>query len=168
MGFHNILECSKLINPERVIYASSSSVYGDSTKVPFAENDLTDQTISLYAATKKSNGQFAYAFSHNFNIPTIGPKVFYFMVQWEGPDMAYYLFTEKLINNEPIVIYNKGEMSRDMTYIDDIVTGIEGSISIDLSSNESRIYNLGNSNPVPLNKLINFRRLLLKKFFKGI
>ena len=81
--------------------------------------------------------------------------------------MAYYLFTEKLINNEPIVIYNKGEMSRDMTYIDDIVTGIEGSISIDLSSNESRIYNLGNSNPVPLNKLINFfRRLLLKKFLR--
>ena len=165
LGFHNILECSKLINPERVIYASSSSVYGDSTKVPFAENDLTDQTISLYAATKKSNEQFAYAFSHNFNIPTIGLRFFTVYGPMGRPDMAYYLFTEKLINNEPIVIYNKGEMSRDMTYIDDIVTGIEGSISIDLSSNESRIYNLGNSNPVPLNKLINFLEGYCSKSF---
>ena len=167
IGFHNLLECCRLTSPQRIIYASSSSVYGDNRKVPFSESDTTDQTISLYAATKKANEQLAYSFSHNFKIPTIGLRFFTVYGPMGRPDMAYYSFTENLINEKPIVIFNGGKMSRDMTYIDDIVSGILSSVDIKVSKSESRIYNLGNSEPVPLSKLINFiENYCSKKFIK--
>jgi len=126
-GFFNILEAVRH-SPKRVdhlLYASSSSVYGNQHKTPFSVGDDVSKPISLYAATKKSNELMAYTYSHLYDIPTTGLRFFTVYGPWGRPDMAYFSFTEKMLKGETIQIYNHGDMKRDFTYIDDIVQGIE-------------------------------------------
>jgi UDP-glucuronate 4-epimerase len=154
IGFFNILELCKLNNIQKLIYASSSSIYGNNDKVPFSVSDKTDSPVSLYAATKKSNELMAYTYSHLYNIETIGLRFFTVYGPWGRPDMAYFSFTNSILNDNPISVYNNGQLSRDFTYIDDIIAGI---IAICLSKTKfiesARVYNIGNNNPV---SLINF------------
>lgn len=162
-GFTNLIELSKNHEVSHFVYASSSSVYGKNTKIPFSTSDHVDHPISLYAATKKSNEVIAHAYSHLFNIPTTGLRFFTVYGPFGRPDMAYFSFTKKIFSNEEIEIYNNGEMSRDFTYIDDLRDALEKIIfkpakpseSWDSSSpspNESnapfKIFNIGNNNPV--------------------
>ncbi|MCB1118952.1 MAG: NAD-dependent epimerase/dehydratase family protein [Chlamydiia bacterium] len=149
-GFQQVLElCRSLSCP--LIYASSSSVYGRNEKIPFAESDPTDHPASLYGATKKSNELMAEAYHHLFHFPTIGLRFFTVYGPWGRPDMAYYQFAEKIMRDEPIAIYNNGQMERDFTYIDDIVDGIISTFSIDKGSH---LFNLGNHQPIPLLRFI--------------
>jgi UDP-glucuronate 4-epimerase len=151
-GFYNVLEACRKYPVQHLIYASSSSVYGNSTKVPFVETDMTDDTVSLYAATKKSNELFAYNYSHLFRIPTTGLRFFTVYGPWGRPDMAYYGFADKIYNGDEIGLFNGGDMYRDFTYIDDIIEGISRLISKPPSANApavpKRILNIGNSAPV--------------------
>ena len=124
VGFLNILECCRHYEIKHLIYASSSSVYGLNKKVPFSVSDNVDNPISLYAATKKSNELMAHTYSHLFNIPTTGLRFFTVYGPWGRPDMALFLFTKAIIEDESIDVYNYGKMQRDFTYIDDIVNGI--------------------------------------------
>lgn len=150
-GFLNILECCRHNNIKRLVYASSSSVYGNSDKVPFKENLNVDNPISLYAATKKSNELMAYSYSHLYSIETIGLRFFTVYGPWGRPDMAMFLFTDAIINNRPIKVFNNGKLSRDFTYIKDIVAGVTSTI-LDNSKDNSmyKLYNIGNSEPVNL------------------
>ena len=141
-GFLNILECCKDYKVRGLIYASSSSVYGSNKKVPFSELDNVDNPISIYAATKKSNELMASVYNHLYNLNSTGLRFFTVYGEWGRPDMAYYSFTEKILNNEQIEVYNYGKVERDFTYIDDIVTGIKASIEKNFSY---EIFNLGNS-----------------------
>jgi len=141
-GFLNILECCKDYNVKGLIYASSSSVYGSNKKVPFSELDNVDNPISIYAATKKSNELMASVYNHLYNLNSTGLRFFTVYGEWGRPDMAYYSFTKKILNNEQIEVYNYGKVERDFTYIDDIVTGIKASIEKNFSY---EIFNLGNS-----------------------
>ena len=127
-GFLNILECCRYHKIQRLVYASSSSVYGDSDNIPFKETDNVDYPISLYAATKKSNELMAHTYSHLFGIQTIGLRFFTVYGPWGRPDMAMFLFTDAIINNRPIKVYNNGNLSRDFTYIDDVVLGVVSSL----------------------------------------
>ena len=127
-GFLNILECCRHHNVKRLVYASSSSIYGNSATVPFHESANVDKPISLYAATKKSNELMAHTYSHLYNIETIGLRFFTVYGPWGRPDMALFLFTEAILNNQPIKVFNEGKLSRDFTYIDDIVEGVENTI----------------------------------------
>jgi UDP-glucuronate 4-epimerase len=122
-GFLNILECCRNYKVKKLVYASSSSVYGNSDEVPFVETSNVDHPISLYAATKKSNELMAHTYSHLYNIETIGLRFFTVYGPWGRPDMAMFLFTDAIINNRPIKVFNNGDLSRDFTYIDDIVKG---------------------------------------------
>jgi UDP-glucuronate 4-epimerase len=163
IGFFNILEACRHYNVKRLIYASSSSVYGNNSKVPFSEDNNVDHPISLYAATKKSNELLAYTYSHLYGIQTVGLRFFTVYGPWGRPDMAYFKFVKKILCNEPIEVYNNGNLERDFTYIDDIIEGVMRIIeSLDklqnnrtsgsLFNNEvlHRIYNIGNSIPIPL------------------
>ena len=141
-GFLNILECCKDYKVRGLIYASSSSVYGSNKKVPFSELDNVDNPISIYAATKKSNELMASVYNHLYNLNSTGLRFFTVYGEWGRPDMAYYSFTEKILKNEQIEVYNYGKVERDFTYIDDIVTGIKASIEKNFSY---EIFNLGNS-----------------------
>jgi UDP-glucuronate 4-epimerase len=141
-GFLNILECCKDYNVRGLIYASSSSVYGSNKKVPFSEFDNVDNPISIYAATKKSNELMASVYNHLYNLNSTGLRFFTVYGAWGRPDMAYYSFTKKILNNEQIEVYNYGKVERDFTYIDDIVIGIKASIEKNFSY---EIFNLGNS-----------------------
>ena len=125
VGFLNILECCRYNEIKHLLYASSSSVYGANKKVPFLEKDSVDHPISLYAATKKSNELMAHTYSHLYNIPTTGLRFFTVYGPWGRPDMAPMLFADAISNNRSINVFNHGDMSRDFTYIDDIVSGIE-------------------------------------------
>jgi UDP-glucuronate 4-epimerase len=125
VGFLNILECCRHHKIKHLLYASSSSVYGENKKVPFSTEDNVDHPISLYAATKKSNELMAHTYSHLYEIPTTGLRFFTVYGPWGRPDMALYLFAEAISKGKPIQVFNHGEMSRDFTYIDDIVDGIE-------------------------------------------
>ena len=125
VGFSNILEGCRNNKIEHLIYASSSSVYGGNTKMPFVESDNVDHPVSLYAATKKSNELMAHAYSHLFDIPSTGLRFFTVYGPWGRPDMALFLFTKSIIENKPINVFNNGEMVRDFTYIDDIVESIK-------------------------------------------
>ena len=158
IGFYNILEACRKYPVKHLIYASSSSVYGNSTKVPFVETDMTDDTVSLYAATKKSNELFAYNYSHLFRIPTTGLRFFTVYGPWGRPDMAYYGFTEKINNGKEIGLYNGGDMYRDFTYIDDIVEGVSRLIERPPLANfpevPKRIVNIGNADPVYMKDFI--------------
>ena len=150
-GFLNLLECCRHHNIKRLVYASSSSVYGNSNQVPFKESANVDQPISLYAATKKSNELMSHTYSHLYGIETIGLRFFTVYGPWGRPDMAMFLFTDAIINNKPIKVFNNGNLSRDFTYIDDIVNGVLSTLLID-SCNQSlyKLYNIGNSSPVRL------------------
>jgi len=151
VGFLNILECCRHNNIKRLVYASSSSVYGNSKQVPFNEIDNVDNPISLYAATKKSNELMAHTYSHLYGFETIGLRFFTVYGSWGRPDMAYFLFTDAIVNNRPIKVFNNGNLSRDFTYIDDIVDGIVNTLLND-SNNKSlnKLYNIGNSTPIKL------------------
>lgn len=153
IGFYNIIEACRNYNVEKLIFASSSSVYGNTREVPFTENQFVDNPISLYAATKKSNELIAHVYSHLYGIKTIGLRFFTVYGEWGRPDMAYFKFANKMIQGGPIEVYNNGKLERDFTYIDDIITGIEKIIKS--SFNQSfQIYNIGNSKPVNLLKFI--------------
>ena len=150
-GFLNVLECCRHHNVKRLVYASSSSVYGNTDKTPFEETANVDQPISLYAATKKSNELMAHTYSHLYKIETIGLRFFTVYGPWGRPDMAMFLFTDAIINNKPIKVFNNGNLSRDFTYIDDIVGGVVNTL-LKESKNSSlyKLYNIGNGKPVQL------------------
>jgi UDP-glucuronate 4-epimerase len=153
IGFINILECCRHHNVKKLVYASSSSVYGLNDKIPFSTTDNVDHPISLYAATKKSNELMAYTYSHLFGIQTVGLRFFTVYGPWGRPDMAMFLFTEAILSDKPIKVFNEGNLSRDFTYIDDIIQGIyditEG-ITKGGNTMQYKIYNIGNSTPVKL------------------
>lgn len=152
IGFHNILEACRHHPVEHLLYASSSSVYGSNKKVPFEETDFVDNPVSLYAATKKSNELMAHTYSHLYKIPATGLRFFTVYGPMGRPDMAYFGFTDKFFNNEPIHIFNNGDFDndlyRDFTYIDDIVTGI-GKL-IEKPHQGHTVFNIGNNNPEKL------------------
>ena len=165
VGFLNILECCRHSNVKHLVFASSSSVYGANTKMPFSVHDNVDHPVSLYAASKKSNELMAHTYSHLFNLPCTGLRFFTVYGPWGRPDMALFLFTEAIIKGKPIKIFNHGKMQRDFTYIDDIVEGIvrvmeklpqpdpswSGENSDPGSSYTNyKIYNIGNNQPVEL------------------
>ena len=125
VGFVNLLEMCKKFRIKKIVYASSSSVYGDSVSIPFNEKQNLNQPISLYAATKLSNELIAYSYSHLFNIETIGLRFFTVYGPWGRPDMALFLFTNAILKNKAIDVYNNGELYRDFTYIDDIISGVK-------------------------------------------
>jgi UDP-glucuronate 4-epimerase len=155
-GFLNILEGCRNYEVKHLVYASSSSVYGENKKVPFETTDNVDFPISLYAATKKSNELMAHTYGHLYGFKTTGLRLFTVYGPWGRPDMAYYLFAEAISKNKPIKVFNNGKMERDFTYIDDIVIGItkiiEGSI---LDRDHYKIYNIGNNNTESLQNFIN-------------
>jgi UDP-glucuronate 4-epimerase len=154
VGFMNVLECCRHNRIKHLVYASSSSVYGNSDKVPFSENDRVDNPISLYAATKKANELMAHTYSHLYQLPTTGLRFFTVYGEWGRPDMAPMLFADAITNNKPIKVFNNGDLSRDFTYIDDIVEGIVRALKNVPHKTEKqpyyRIFNIGNSQPVPL------------------
>ncbi|WP_298324785.1 NAD-dependent epimerase [uncultured Dokdonia sp.] len=149
VGFLNILECCRDYKVSKLVYASSSSVYGNSKEVPFTEKQPVDEPISIYAATKKSNELMAHTYSHLFNIETVGLRFFTVYGPWGRPDMAMFLFTDAILNNKPIKVFNEGNLSRDFTYISDIIDGVMTVIS-SASQSKNPIYNIGNSKPVRL------------------
>ncbi|MFC4022448.1 NAD-dependent epimerase [Oceanobacillus longus] len=164
VGFIHILEACRHHNVDHLIYASSSSVYGANTKLPFSVHDNVDHPVSLYAATKKANELMAHTYSHLYGLPTTGLRFFTVYGPWGRPDMALYQFTEAILEGKPIKIYNHGNMERDFTYIDDIVEGIvrimnhlpnsnaKWSDNPDASSRNApyKIYNIGSNTPVKL------------------
>ncbi|RYC51422.1 NAD-dependent epimerase [Flagellimonas olearia] len=167
-GFLNILECCRNHKVSKLVYASSSSVYGLSKKIPFSVTDCVDQPISLYAATKKSNELMAHTYSHLFQIPTIGLRFFTVYGPWGRPDMAMFLFTDAIIHNKPLKIFNHGIMERDFTYIDDIVKGVVKIIEKPVTDkidpqNLYKIYNIGNNKSVKLLDFIEEIERNLKK-----
>ena len=161
VGFFNILEMCRYNRVEHMVFASSSSVYGNQKKVPFAITDRVDQPISLYAATKKTNELMAYTYSHLYGIPTTGLRFFTVYGPYGRPDMAYFKFADLITKGKPIKVYNNGDMLRDFTYIDDIVSGVEHVIFSLPQSDEIgtryKIYNIGNNKPV---KLLDFITML--------
>lgn len=169
VGFVNILEACRHHNTRHLLYASSSSVYGGVTKMPFSVHQNVDHPLSVYAATKKSNELLAHTYSHLFRLPTTGLRFFTVYGPWGRPDMALFIFTRAILAGKPIQIFNHGKMERDFTYIDDIVDGIfrltsqlpqpDPNWNSDTpdpgrSAAPYRIYNIGNSKPVPLMQLI--------------
>lgn len=154
MGFFHILEGCRYFPVEHLVYASSSSVYGGNEKVPFSTEDKVDEPVSLYAATKKSNELMAHAYSKLFSIPATGLRFFTVYGPFGRPDMAYFKFTKKILAGEPIQVYNRGDMMRDFTYIDDIVRGVENILCNPPEKNEKgafyKLYNIGNNKPVKL------------------
>lgn len=163
VGFVNILEGCRDTSVKHLVYASSSSVYGMNTKQPFSTDDRVDHPVSLYAATKKSNELMAHTYSHLFNIPTTGLRFFTVYGPFGRPDMAYYKFTKAILHDQPIDVYNNGNMSRDFTYIDDIIEGVirvmdrvptSESHSITGTNAPYKLYNIGNNNPVTLRSFI--------------
>ncbi|MFD2516580.1 NAD-dependent epimerase/dehydratase family protein [Salinimicrobium flavum] len=154
VGFANLLECCRNYDVKHLIYASSSSVYGQNKKVPFSTEDNVDQPISLYAATKKSNELMAYTYSHLYGFATTGLRFFTVYGPWGRPDMAMFLFTDAIINNKPIKVFNEGKMYRDFTYIDDIISGIDIVLkNVPKAEKETpayKQYNIGNGAPQSL------------------
>jgi UDP-glucuronate 4-epimerase len=151
VGFLNILECCRNYNIEHLVYATSSSVYGQNKKIPFSVKDNVDHPISLYAATKKSNELMAYTYSHLFNFKTTGLRFFTVYGPWGRPDMAMFLFTDAIINGKPIKVFNNGNLERDFTFIDDIVDGVIKIVTNSKDQNTNyNLYNIGNSKPVKL------------------
>lgn len=169
VGFSNILECCRHAQTAHLVYASSSSVYGLNTEMPFSTKQNVDHPASLYAATKKSNELLAHSYSHLYGLPTTGLRFFTVYGPWGRPDMALFTFTKAILEDRPITVFNYGKMQRDFTYIDDIIDGIIQTIfkvpvpnpSWDrktadpaTSSAPYKIYNIGNNQPVTLNTFI--------------
>ena len=150
-GFLNLLELAREHDIDNFVYASSSSVYGNNTKVPFSVEDRVDTPISLYAATKKANELMAHAYSHLYGIPCTGLRYFTVYGPWGRPDMALFLFVDAILNGRPIKVYNHGRMKRDFTYIDDIVDGTLAALERPVPYD---IFNLGNSSTVGLLEFI--------------
>lgn len=170
LGFMNMLEACRHNNIQQLVYASSSSVYGNSTQMPLKVDDRVDNPISLYAATKKSNELMAYTYSHLYQIPTTGLRFFTVYGPWGRPDMAYFSFTKDILQGKAIKVFNHGDLYRDFTYIDDIIDGITEIIKTPVNKNFSsfdkeespkgkvvektqvpyKLYNIGNSSPVKL------------------
>jgi UDP-glucuronate 4-epimerase len=152
-GFLNVLECCRHNQTKKLIYASSSSVYGISDKALLSIDDRVDQPISLYAATKKSNELMAYSYSHLYGIQTIGLRFFTVYGPWGRPDMAPFLFADSISNGKVIRVFNGGKMKRDFTFIDDIVKGIFSIADKEMPTNY-HLFNMGNSSPIQLNDFI--------------
>ena len=159
-GFLNILECCRKYPVMNLVFASSSSVYGNDSGTPFKIDDRTDQPLSLYAATKKANELMAYTYHHLYGLKTTGLRFFTAYGPWGRPDMAYFKFTRDILEGKPIDVYNHGQMERDFTYIDDIVEGVIVALNKDY---EYEIFNLGNSQPEPLIDFINYLEKILGK-----
>ena len=170
VGFLNILECCRNHNINKLVYASSSSVYGDNKKTPFEEIDNTDKPISLYAVSKKSNELMAHTYSHLFKLNTIGLRFFTVYGSWGRPDMAYYLFADAITKDKAINVFNSGDLSRDFTHIDDIVIGVKSVLLTDSSTKKLyELYNIGNNKPVVLTKFIEtIEKYLDKKAIKNM
>ncbi|WP_312555887.1 NAD-dependent epimerase/dehydratase family protein [Empedobacter brevis] len=150
VGFLNILECCRHHQVKKLLYASSSSIYGNSSDVPFSTKQNVDNPISLYAATKKANELMAHAYSHLYNIQTIGLRFFTVYGPWGRPDMAMFLFTDAILNHQPLKVFNYGDLSRDFTYIDDVIQGIVEILEDSTQIEKYQLYNIGNSKPVQL------------------
>lgn len=168
VGFCNILEGCRDVGVKHLVYASSSSVYGENSKVPFSVNDRVDNPVSLYAATKKSNELMAHAYTHLFHIPTTGLRYFTVYGPWGRPDMSPWLFTSAILENRKIKVFNYGDMERDFTYIDDIAEGTLRALERDLAS-PYKIYNIGNHAPIKLMHFIeklekNLNQSAIKEF----
>ena len=161
-GFLNVLECCRHYPVRHLVYASSSSVYGGNTKVPFSEDDSVDNPVSLYAATKKSNELMANVYSHLFNIPTIGLRFFTVYGPWGRPDMAYFSFAEKMTRGENIRLYNEGKHRRDFTYVDDVIEGI--CRVMNRTPDYPMVYNIGNNHP---EELLDFVNILQDELMKA-
>ncbi len=170
VGFTNILEGCRHNKVKHLVFASSSSVYGANTRVPFSIHHNVDHPISLYAATKKANELMAHVYAHLYNIPCTGLRFFTVYGPWGRPDMAYFLFTDAILRGKPIDVFNHGKMKRDFTYIDDIIEGVVRIIDNIPQADPSwsrddpdpgtsfapyKIYNIGNNNPIQLMKFIN-------------
>lgn len=169
MGFMNILEACRHNDVEHLVYASSSSVYGANTNMPFSVHNNVDHPVSLYAATKKSNELMAHTYSHLYRIPTTGLRFFTVYGPWGRPDMALFLFTKNILADKPIDVFNYGNHRRDFTYIDDIVEGVIRTLDTIPVANDNwsgdhpdpatslapyKLYNIGNNNPVELRHYI--------------
>ena len=169
VGFLNILEGCRHNDVQHLLFASSSSVYGANRKVPFETSDNVDHPVSLYAATKKSNELMAHSYAHLYNLPVTGLRFFTVYGPWGRPDMAYFIFTRRILNDKPIDVFNHGDMSRDFTYIDDVVEGIYKLSDQPAQGDDNwngkdpdparskapyRIYNIGNNSPVDLMEFI--------------
>lgn len=169
VGFLNVLEGCRHYEVEHLIYASSSSVYGANTKMPFSVHDSVDHPVSLYAATKKANELMAHSYSHLYGLPTTGLRFFTVYGPWGRPDMALFIFTKAILEGEPIKVFNNGHMKRDFTYIDDAVEAVVRLLDKKPAPNPDwdsehpdpatssapyRLYNIGNNQPVELNRFI--------------
>ena len=165
VGFINVLEGCRHNQVQHLVYASSSSVYGGNTRMPFSEHDSVDHPVSLYAATKKANELMAHTYSHLYGLPTTGLRFFTVYGPWGRPDMALFLFTKAILEGRPIDVFNHGNMKRDFTYIDDIVEGVIRVMDRNAAANPEydpiaadpatsnvpyRVFNIGNNNPVQL------------------
>jgi UDP-glucuronate 4-epimerase len=165
VGFMNVLEGCRHNGVQHLAYASSSSVYGGNTKMPFSEHDSVDHPVSMYAATKKANELMAHTYSHLFGLPTTGLRFFTVYGPWGRPDMALFLFTKAILEGKPIDVFNHGQMQRDFTFVDDIVEGVirvmdrVAEPAADYRADKPdpgtsnapfRVFNIGNHNPVPL------------------
>ena len=172
VGFANLLEGCRHSGVGHLVFASSSSVYGANTRLPFSEHDNVDHPVSLYAAAKKANELLAHSYAHLFGLPCTGLRFFTVYGPWGRPDMAYFSFTRKILAGEPIPVFNQGRMRRDFTYIDDVVEGLLRVIALPARPNPEwngdhpdpatsyapyRIYNIGNNQPV---ELLSFIRTL--------
>ena len=178
VGFANILEKCRHHKVEHLVYASTSSVYGANTKMPFSEHDSVNHPLSVYAASKKSNELMAHTYSYLYKLPTTGLRFFTVYGPWGRPDMALFKFTKNILDEKPIDVFNNGKHTRDFTYIDDIVKGViktlDNPATIDLEWNSDqpdpasskapwRIYNIGNSKPIQLLDYINALESVLNK-----
>ena len=169
VGFANMLECCRQCNVEHFVFASTSSVYGASRQIPFSEHSVADHPVSFYAATKKANELMAHSYAYLYRIPSTGLRFFTVYGPWGRPDMALFKFTQAILAGKPIEVYNRGEMVRDFTYVDDIVEGIVRTLAQPAAPNASwdaknpdpatstapyRLYNIGNSQPINLMRYI--------------
>jgi UDP-glucuronate 4-epimerase len=158
IGFMNLLECCRRFKTRHFLFASSSSVYGNSFEVPFKTDQCTDHPVSLYAATKKANEILAYSYAHLYNLPTTGLRFFTVYGPWGRPDMAYYCFTKAIMEGQLIHVFNNGEMQRDFTYVEDVVSCINKLLYLPPSASQLtppyKLYNIGNNKPENLLELI--------------
>lgn len=163
VGFANVLECVRHHEPAHFVYASSSSIYGASGRIPFALDDPADRPVSLYAATKRSGELMAYSYSHLYDIPMTGLRFFTAYGPWGRPDMAYFKFTRRILAGEPVTVYGDGEPQRDFTYIEDIIDGVVAAIRHVPGSDgvPHRLYNLGHDQPVRVKDVLSTLEKLL-------